>query len=519
MMPKTSGSTISQMLTRMNLLFGGIALTSACLSFVVYDQLSVRSALVGNLSAQCEIVGANSISAITFNDAEAAGKTLAALRDLSGLRSAWIVTPDGHVFARYSRDRQENVLSTPALGPREGEAHWFTSDDLLLARHITWEGNTIGTVYIRSDLEVLNRRFRRYLLITVMVLTLSLLGAAVFSAGSRRSIADPIADLAKTAQEVSRERDYSLRAKSAGGPNELITLVGSFNQMLIEIQRRDNALQNAQEDLEKRVQQRTEQLVTAETDLKNKNDELERASLAKDRFLASMSHELRTPLNAIIGFTGLLLMGLPGPLNQEQEKQIRTIESGGKHLLSLINDILDVAKIQAGKVQLSIEDVDCHSVAQEVVSALRPTAVKKGLDFRVIVPDGALSLRTDRRAVTQILLNLVNNAIKFTEHGSVSLQLVAGARDASAPIRFEVIDTGVGMSADAQGRLFQAFSQVGGKKSEGTGLGLHLSQKLAELLGGSISVESESGKGTTFTLTLVSHQDGGLADGATNSGN
>jgi signal transduction histidine kinase len=250
-----------------------------------------------------------------------------------------------------------------------------------------------------------------------------------------------------------------------------------------------------------------------EADLRDKNIELERASQAKDKFLASMSHELRTPLNAVIGFTGLLLMGLPGPLNEEQEKQLRTVENGARHLLSLINDILDVAKIQSGKVQLAIEDVDCRAVVQEVANALGPTAVKKGLEFQVVTPEGPLNLRTDRRAVTQILLNLVNNAIKFTEHGSVTLRF--GKNPATeGRVTFEVGDTGIGMSTEERAKLFEAFTQVGERKSEGTGLGLHLSQKLAGLLGGSIAVASEKGKGTTFTLTLVSHENGGAASAA-----
>ena len=249
-----------------------------------------------------------------------------------------------------------------------------------------------------------------------------------------------------------------------------------------------------------------------EVDLKDKNLELERASTAKDTFLASMSHELRTPLNAIIGFTGLLLMGLPGPLNEEQEKQLRTIESGGKHLLSLINDILDVAKIQSGKVQLAIEEVDCKAVIQDVVTALRPAAAKKSLDLQVRVPDGSLVALTDKRAITQILLNLMSNAIKFTERGSVSLHADGGR--GSRSIEFEISDTGRGMDPEELSKLFQPFTQVGEKKAEGTGLGLHLSQKLAELLGGSIAVKSEWGKGSTFTLTLASHEDGGAANAA-----
>jgi PAS domain S-box-containing protein len=248
--------------------------------------------------------------------------------------------------------------------------------------------------------------------------------------------------------------------------------------------------------------------------LKEKNIELQRAAQTKDAFLANMSHELRTPLNAIIGFTGLLLMGLPGPLNQEQEKQLRTVEAGAKHLLSLINDILDVAKIESGKLQLAIESIDAKGVVREVVNSLRPTAEKKGLVLALEVPDTPLFLNVDKRALTQILLNLVSNAIKFTERGSICLQV--SQPDGSDQAIFTVRDTGVGMSPDDQAKLFQAFTQVGRKKVEGTGLGLHLSQKLAALLGGTINVESELGKGTVFTATLG--RKGGAADEATSSG-
>jgi PAS domain S-box-containing protein len=251
-----------------------------------------------------------------------------------------------------------------------------------------------------------------------------------------------------------------------------------------------------------------------EATLKEKNVELQRAAQTKDAFLANMSHELRTPLNAIIGFTGLLLMGLPGPLNEEQEKQLRMVETGAKHLLSLINDILDVAKIESGKLQLAVEGLDARGIIHEVINSLRPAAEKKDLRLALEVPDAPVFLKTDRRALTQILLNLVSNAIKFTERGSVSLR--ASQANGSDRATFTVTDTGVGMSPADQAKLFQAFTQVGPKKIEGTGLGLHLSQRLAGLLRGKISVKSELGKGTVFTVTLG--EEKGAADGATSSG-
>ena len=242
-----------------------------------------------------------------------------------------------------------------------------------------------------------------------------------------------------------------------------------------------------------------------EQTLQEKNLELENASLAKDRFLASMSHELRTPLNAIIGFTGTLLMRLPGPLTEDQEKQLSTVQVSARHLLSLINDLLDLAKIESGKVEVDFEPILVQSVVGEVATALRPLAESKGLRFEVNVPAGGLELMTDRRALSQILLNLTNNAIKFTDNGGVAIDLNQSSEKDQILTEIRVTDTGIGIKPEDQERLFQAFTQVEGKGSrryEGTGLGLYLSQRLAGLLGGSISFESEYGKGSSFTLRL-----------------
>ena len=236
--------------------------------------------------------------------------------------------------------------------------------------------------------------------------------------------------------------------------------------------------------------------------LQEKNLELANANQAKDRFLAGMSHELRTPLNAIIGFTGTLLMKLPGPLNDEQQKQLTTVQSSARHLLTLINDLLDVSKIAAGKVELNLEPVDSRSVLDEVAATLQPQATSKGLALTVHGEQRCVMIRTDRRALSQIVLNLVSNALKFTEHGHVRLILVQGL-DGTSTIHVE--DTGIGIPAEDQDKLFGAFSRVRNERPdapEGTGLGLHLSQKLAELLGGKIVFQSESGKGSTFSLVL-----------------
>jgi PAS domain S-box-containing protein len=240
--------------------------------------------------------------------------------------------------------------------------------------------------------------------------------------------------------------------------------------------------------------------------LKEKNIELERASLAKDRFLASVSHELRTPLNAIIGFTGTLLMKLAGPLLPEQQRQLKTIQRSGRHLLSLINDILDLAKIESGNVEINFEMASCANILEDIETTLRPIAEEKGLEFTVSIQSPNLVVRSDARALRQILLNLTNNAVKFTDRGQVRLGVKQSTAINSTQTDFYVIDTGTGIRTEEKERLYRAFTRLGDRAArgiEGTGLGLHVSQKLAELLGGRITCESDYGRGSTFTLTLL----------------
>ncbi len=236
--------------------------------------------------------------------------------------------------------------------------------------------------------------------------------------------------------------------------------------------------------------------------LHEKNVELENVNRTKDSFLAAMSHELRTPLNAIIGFTGTLLMRLPGPLTEEQAKQLEIVQSSARHLLSLISDMLDVARIESGKADLHFEAVDAGEVVNTVATALRPGAESKRLLFTSEFGSDDLNLRTDRRALRQILNNLVGNAIKYTDKGAIHVRAL---RKENSCIAITVTDTGIGIKREDRERLFEAFEQLDRsttRRFEGVGLGLYLSRKLASLIGAELTVESEVGKGSTFTLTL-----------------
>ena len=239
----------------------------------------------------------------------------------------------------------------------------------------------------------------------------------------------------------------------------------------------------------------------AEDALKKAKEQAESADRLKSAFLATMSHELRTPLNSIIGFTGILLKGIAGPLNAEQTKQLSMAKGSGQHLLALINDVLDISKIEAGQLVVSLKEFDFSSSLGKVVSIVQPLADKKGLELKVSISPQPNVIFSDERRVEQIFLNLINNAIKFTESGYVEIT----SEIKNDLVTTKITDTGIGIAEADLDKLFKPFSQVDTgltRNHEGTGLGLSISKKLIDKLGGSITVESKVNIGSVFTVVL-----------------
>jgi PAS domain S-box-containing protein len=253
-------------------------------------------------------------------------------------------------------------------------------------------------------------------------------------------------------------------------------------------------LMQARLELEERVRQRTAELLQAK-------DAAESADRLKSAFLATMSHELRTPLNSIIGFTGIVLQGLAGPLNDEQKKQLGMVQNSSRHLLALINDVLDISKIEAGQLEIQCSPFSFPEVLRKAVAVVTPLAERKGIALHTEITTDIPTILGDPRRTEQILLNLLGNAVKFTDQGEVCVRCTRAKGWLFTAIR----DTGIGINPRYHQAIFEPFRQADtglARKHEGTGLGLSICKRLVERLGGSISLESAPGQGSTFTVRL-----------------
>jgi len=351
--------------------------------------------------------------------------------------------------------------------------------------------------------DAIEREIRLPVMLTTGGLVLGLLFlSALGLMGLNAFIIRPLDHLSEETALIARTSDLS-RQVHISSKDEIGMLGTSFNEMIAALNATQKALRETeqnlirhQEHLEELVKERTEELAEA-------RDKAQEADRLKSAFLASMSHELRTPLNSIIGFTGILLQGLAGPVNEEQVKQLTMVRNSSQHLLQLINEVLDISKIEAGELKLSPDWFNLTQAVESVEKLVRPLADKKGLPIRVDpVPADADRLFHDRRRVEQVLINLVNNAVKFTEQGEVHVRCERLGDEVVVSVR----DTGIGIKAEDMGSLFETFRQIETgltRRYEGTGLGLSISRRLVELMGGRIMAQSDGpGRGSVFTFTL-----------------
>jgi PAS domain S-box-containing protein len=262
-------------------------------------------------------------------------------------------------------------------------------------------------------------------------------------------------------------------------------------------------LKQASDELERRIQAATSDIAHQNELLRRQAIELEQASALKSQFLANMSHEFRTPLNAMLGYTSMLLQGVAGPLEASAKRHLSRVESNGRHLLTIINEILDISRIEAGRMPLQLSRFDVPALVAEVKSELEPIILRSKLAVTVDVPKDLPQLMSDRQKVKQILLNLLSNALKFTHQGSITVSARRNATDRTMAL--SVADTGIGIAAPDQSKIFEDFRQLDNSPTRaygGTGLGLSICRRLAQMLEGSITLRSQVGKGSIFTLVL-----------------
>jgi signal transduction histidine kinase len=313
------------------------------------------------------------------------------------------------------------------------------------------------------------------------------LASATYSYRIARGLTAPLTDLARaTGRIVQGDRSVTV---SQGAPDEIGQLQTGFAQMVRALGERETALEATNREFER-----------ANVELEQTNIELARANRLKSEFLANMSHELRTPLNAIIGYSQLMLDGIDGTLSEQQKADLQRVTVAGSTLLGLINGLLDIAKIEAGRMEIKRETMEIEPAVANVVDLIRPTAEAKGLAIQVVVA-GLPPAWADPPRFDQVLTNLVANAVKFTERGAITI----GARREGLDIVVSVADTGIGIAPAAQGYIFDEFRQEDASTTRqfgGTGLGLAIAKKLVELQGGRIWLESAQGRGSTFSFTV-----------------
>jgi signal transduction histidine kinase/DNA-binding response OmpR family regulator/HPt (histidine-containing phosphotransfer) domain-containing protein len=418
------------------------------------------------------------------------------------------------MLAAYSADGEQpkpldNPLPEALRAAIAGEANplrWNGLESLEVVRLIAFDGETIGYVYLQGSLQPLVDMLARFAWMATLIVVLTAVLIVILSVRLQRVISAPILALAELMRRVTRDGDYSLRARRAGR-DEVGSLIDGFNNMLAQISERDSRLV----DQNQKIDEQARSLAEANQRLKSTiresveaRDAAEAASRAKSQFLARMSHEIRTPMNGVLGMTEILLTsGLGG----RQRHFAETIQNSAESLLNLINDILDFSKIEAGKLEIESAEFDLRALVESTVELLAIHAQSKGIELLCdLDPAMPARVRGDQTRLRQILTNLTSNAIKFTEEGEVLVRVRAepmgGAR---TEFRFEVIDSGIGIRPENQRLIFELFSQEDDsttRKYGGTGLGLAICRQLVELMGGEISVQSALGCGSTFSFTL-----------------
>jgi len=478
-----------------------VMLLSTLSIFMTSELISLKKIMLEDLSTLADLVGKNSYGTIMFYDKKAAIENLTALKAKPHIQSAHLFTEKNKLFAEYHKDRkitaEQPAYNLPhnkilSLIESKKDGYFYIDNRINLLKKIIFEPDQslIGFIHIESDREVYWQQVTEYIYTIIIMMSIALLLTLLFAYRAQKIFTDPLQKLLDSMHHVTTERNYT---KTIHGHHydEFGELIGGYNTMLEQLEQHHQLTSHYQFNLEKRVEERTLQLQKA-------RDEALSASRLKSIFLANMSHEIRTPMNAILGYTQLLQQS---ELSEEQSRKLGIIDKSGNHLLSLINDILELSKIEAGSLEVSNSDFDLHELVQSVENMFKIRCDQKNISWCMeCFTDTPVLVNGDQGKLRQILINLLGNACKFTDHGGICFKI---EKISVNQYKFSVNDTGLGISKEELTRIFDAFHQEKqGILKGGTGLGLNITKRYVELISGKLEVISKANQGSTFYFDI-----------------
>jgi signal transduction histidine kinase/CheY-like chemotaxis protein len=486
-----------------------VALLFALMGTLAGDVFEFHRILVADMRTQAELVGRTATAALAFEDRKLASENLGTLEARGNIKAAAIYTDRGKLFASYAAAGEHPEF--PTLPETDGvhlhDAH------LVVFKRIVHDGTVLGTVYLRAEYN-LTPTVLQDVAIALVIAALAMAIAFLMIRRLEKLVTRPISAMADTAREVVQRGDYSRRVVKESN-DEVGALIDSFNDMLSEVERRTEDLEVSNREISREVEQRQlaqhevmrlnvdlEERVRARTsELEEARASAEHANQGKSVFLSSMSHELRTPLNAILGFNQLLASDAKPMTDARRKEFTGFISKAGTHLLELINEILDLAKVESGELRLSLEPVNLAEIMADCQAMIEPLGLQRNL-MMTFPKDQQFTLLADRTRLKQILLNLLSNAIKYNrDSGILSVVCTPGEE---RRVRISIHDSGMGLDSEKLNALFQPFNRLGQESGaeEGTGIGLVVTKRLVELMGGTIGVTSTVGVGSVFWIEL-----------------
>ena len=448
-------------------------------------------------TALAELLVTNTLTSVLFDDASSARQTLEALRIRQDISQVSIFDDRARLFASYQNDNSRSLPDTDSLRRvmRTREPVFIENEDgLHVIMPMISHGEVIGTLYLLDNLAALRSQLSEFYRVVALTAVLAFFASLLAMLWLVSLFTKPMNEMLATIRDITIHRDYKRRAPKAVTV-EFNQLADSFNQMISEIERRGEQLETINAELEQRVQARTEALETA-LELANE------ANHAKSQFLAMMSHEVRTPLNGVIGFAELLKLN---DLDNEARENVQLLNDSAQALLALLNQILDFSKLDADKVELEKQQMNMAGFMKSVVETNRAKAERKGLKLELSMQECNADFQGDPLRLRQVLNNLLDNAIKFTDKGTVKVSLVAEQTETESWLNFEVEDTGTGIAESKLQSIFSPFAQADSSVTRqygGTGLGLAICAQLIKLMKGHYGVRSEEKQGSVFWFKI-----------------